>query len=747
MPLDLVKIGFISLSGIINIFLGFLVLFRNPRGIINRVFFLTGFLYGVWAFCLLFYEFPFFSNSVFWIKATYLVISFQQVFVLAFSLIFPKTIFKKAWTFVALYSVFFLGLTTYLLWFTNTWIIDVRIESGKGLQTILGSSYIWWSLAIWVAVIWASVNFICNMRRSKGKERMQILYLLFGYGLFGVFATLADIIFPLLYRDTRLFSISTTSGLIFTFLATYVIVKHRFLDIRLVVTRSIAYFLLIIILGVFYSTGLFLASTFFVGEGTNTTDLVVSTVLALFIAFTFQPLKRELEKITDAVFYKGNYDSERLLANIGTIMSTNIELQPLTTNIIKILTEQMRISKGAFIILGEGFASIYDVINVGFEGGLSLSFQQVSEFFPYHETLLFDDLEENHIKSILRQLDVSLIKTLKVKNDTVGILLLGEKESGEIYSDQDLQVLEILAPEMAVAIQNSQGYDKIKKFNVVLSQEVKKATADLQNANNSLKVVDKLKDDFVSIASHELRTPMTAIRSYAWMALHRSDVPLSKNLEKYIARILISTERLINLVNDMLNLSRIESGKIEINPEPVDLLSLVKDIIDEVYYSKSEEKKIHFIVMEKQTPKAFADPEKLRQVFLNLVGNSMKFTPDGGKIIFDFFTDGRTVEISVTDTGVGISKEDMIKLFHKFSRLDNSYTAAATSGGTGLGLYISKNLIELMHGKIWAKSEGSGKGSVFTVSLPVASADVLKHAEEYTIRPIGEVKQLEPAAI
>lgn len=283
--------------------------------------------------------------------------------------------------------------------------------------------------------------------------------------------------------------------------------------------------------------------------------------------------------------------------------------------------------------------------------------------------------------------------------------------------------------------------------NIEVNKQLRNTLNLLADANQKLKQLDQLKDDFVSIASHELRTPMTAIRSYAWMALHRSDVPLSKNLEKYVARILISTERLINLVNDMLNLSRIESGRIEIVPEPVDLLSLTKDIVDEVYYSKSREKNIQFVVLEQQAPKVFADPEKLRQVFLNLVGNSLKFTPNGGKITFSFFSDGKTVETSVSDTGVGISKDDMSKLFHKFSRLDNSYTAAATSGGTGLGLYISRSLVGLMHGKIWVSSAGTGKGSTFTVSLPVASQEVLKNAEKYAVKAHGPVKGLEPVAI
>lgn len=289
---------------------------------------------------------------------------------------------------------------------------------------------------------------------------------------------------------------------------------------------------------------------------------------------------------------------------------------------------------------------------------------------------------------------------------------------------------------------------------IVLTAENAKAYEQLRNtsnllieANRRLKELDTIKDDFVSIASHELRTPMAAIRSYAWMALHRSDMPISDKVEKYLVRILISTERLINLVNDMLNISRIESGRVEIKPEPVDLISLCKDIVDEVYYSKSTAKDIKFVLLEEKLPKVFADPEKLRQVVLNILGNALKFSTSGGKITIGFFTDGMVIETRIKDEGPGLAKEDLSRLFKKFGRLDNTYVAAATSGGTGLGLFISKSLIELMHGRIWATSEGIGKGSTFVFSLPVASLEVIKNADQYTVQAHGEAKSLESAAI
>lgn len=274
-----------------------------------------------------------------------------------------------------------------------------------------------------------------------------------------------------------------------------------------------------------------------------------------------------------------------------------------------------------------------------------------------------------------------------------------------------------------------------------------KVTREVYEVNAKLHQLDKLKDDFVSIASHELRTPMTAIRSYAWMALHRSDIPLSPKLQKYLTRTLISTERLINLVNDMLNVSRIESGRIEVNPKPFDIQTLVDDVLVEVG-PKAGEKTLHLSALKGVIPQVFADPDKVHQVLLNLVGNAMKFTPVQGSITISFFSDGKTVEVLVKDSGVGISKDDLARLFKKFGRLDNSYTAAATSGGTGLGLFISKSLVELMKGSIWATSEGEGKGATFIFSLPAATPEVLTQAADYTRKvEEGEAKPLEPVAI
>lgn len=343
-------------------------------------------------------------------------------------------------------------------------------------------------------------------------------------------------------------------------------------------------------------------------------------------------------------------------------------------------------------------------------------------------------------EAALRSQQASGIKTSIVYpvfagSKPIGTLIFSMVKEYKEVSEEEKDLLAGFVDLVGLAVQNSKLYSSLQS-----------TSSELKEANEKLKQLDKLKNDFVSVASHELRTPMTAIRSYAWMALYKSDVVLSEKLKKYLVRILISAERLINLVNNLLNVSRIEASKIAIVPESVDLISLTKDVLDEVYYSKSRDKEIDMRILEKPIPKVFADPEKLREVMLNLVGNAVKFTPSGGTVLVDFFSDGRVVEVSIKDNGAGIAPDDFSRLFHKFSRLDNSYTAMLSPGGTGLGLYISKNLIELMHGKIWVKSDGVDKGSTFTFSLPVASKEVLSQAEKYHIKPRGEAKGLEPVA-
>lgn len=732
----------LGVAVIVNGILALLVFKNNPKSATNRVYTLLSLVISFWLIANYISLHPAFLNtSLFWIRlsiffATPLSALF---FLLAHTL--PKNSLQlgsKKLAILLFVTVVTMIVTVSPYAFTGVEIVNnsPRPTSGPGIGLF--------SLVSTLFSILAVYTLIKKLRKSTGFEKEQFRYVMLGI-LLMLGLIIVTVLLPVIFFKVNIFvTFIPVYTLVFLAMTTYAILKHRLLDIRLVVARTVSFTLLVTVIGFLYALLFAFLSSIFIGVTFELRVIAIFTLLTLLMAFSFQPIRRILEKITDKVLYKDKYDTSKLLYDLALVMASTLRLEDLTHQLLKTLLSQMRISRGAFIMTERG--RIYDVAHEGYDVVPELSEQEVNILVTLDQVIILEDIAEGNVKNILKKLDLSMVIPLHTGGEDIVLLSLGEKLSGDIYTSEDIRVLEILAPEAAVAIQNAKAYEEIRRFNITLQEEVDKATKDLQIANERLKELDKLKDDFVSVTSHELRTPMTAIRSYTWMALHKSDIPLSQKLERYLYRTLISTERLINLVNDMLNVSRIESGRIEINPQALDMITLVKDTMEEVH-AKSDEKELKIIILEDKIPQVFADADKVHEVLLNLIGNSIKFTPPGGTITVGFFSDGQVVEISVKDSGAGIAKEDLGRLFSKFGRLDNSYVSISTSGGTGLGLYISKSLVELMHGRIWAESEGQGKGATFTFSLPVANAEILSHADEYKVRAKGEAKGLEPVAI
>jgi len=329
----------------------------------------------------------------------------------------------------------------------------------------------------------------------------------------------------------------------------------------------------------------------------------------------------------------------------------------------------------------------------------------------------------------------SMILPVIVKNKTIGVLIFSLIKDEKEVSEEEMLLIKGFTDLVGLAVQNSK-----------LFSELEKTSKQLETVNVRLKELDKLKDDFVSVASHELRTPMTAIKSYLWVALHKKEDELSEDMKRYLSRAYISVERLINLVNDMLNISRIESGRIALKLSEVNLNELVNEVTEEVGV-KAQEKGIRVIGLNKQIPKVLADRDKIHEVLLNLIGNSLKFTKAGGTITVDFWEKYPYVYTSVRDTGVGIEPENLSKLFAKFGRLENSYVAVAESGGTGLGLFISKSIVDLHKGQITAQSEGLGKGTTFTFSLPIIGTDIAQKLKDEAPKETDETKDLEKTSV
>lgn len=296
---------------------------------------------------------------------------------------------------------------------------------------------------------------------------------------------------------------------------------------------------------------------------------------------------------------------------------------------------------------------------------------------------------------------LSFIYPLVVRQEVIGtiVMSLGVRESSVSIHQKEL--MERLAEMIGIALDNSILYQQIQK------------------ANLKLKDLDKLKDEFVSLASHELRTPMTIIKSYIWMLLQMKEGILNNKQKMYLERTYLSVDRLIKLVNDMLNVSRIESGRISLELKPGNLSKIAREVVMEMQPKAQELGTIMSVIDKNPIPDTQIDTERIKQVLINLIGNALKFTPSNGLIKIELEQKGDEVVAHVIDNGKGINAEDLPKLFQKFGTITKDYLKRQNPQGTGLGLYISKSLVELHGGKVWGKSEGENKGSIFSFSIKI----------------------------
>ncbi|HEU5114641.1 MAG TPA: HAMP domain-containing sensor histidine kinase [Candidatus Paceibacterota bacterium] len=247
-----------------------------------------------------------------------------------------------------------------------------------------------------------------------------------------------------------------------------------------------------------------------------------------------------------------------------------------------------------------------------------------------------------------------------------------------------------------------------------------KAKEDLQKANDRLRELDVQKTEFVSFATHQLRSPLTAIKGNTSLILEGDAGPISESVKNIVQTVYISVKTMITVVEDYLNISRIELGTMKYDLRDLDFKDLLQEVVNEqkpnieskgLTYSVSFDPNIVY--------KIKADPDKFKQVVMNTIDNSIKYTPSGSLTIsLEKDQTKGAVRLKVADTGVGIRADVMPKLFQKFTRAPNA--SEANIHGTGLGLFIAKNIMDAHGGRVWAESAGEGKGSQFYIELPEA---------------------------
>src|SRR6266852_3047590 len=265
------------------------------------------------------------------------------------------------------------------------------------------------------------------------------------------------------------------------------------------------------------------------------------------------------------------------------------------------------------------------------------------------------------------------------------------------FRDPEIGLLPTFANQAVIAIEN------VRLFN------------EIENKNRQLEVASQHKSEFLANMSHELRTPLNAIIGFSEVLTDRMFGELNEKQEEYRKDIYASGTHLLSLINDILDLSKIEAGRMELELTDFDLPTAIENALTLVRERAGRRSLALQMSVDERLGQVRADERKIRQVVLNLLSNAIKFTPEGGRIEVRAVPVDETVEVSVSDTGVGIAPEDLEAVFEEFRQVG---TADKKAEGTGLGLALARKFIELHGGRIWVKSE-PGTGSTFTFTLPL----------------------------
>ncbi len=346
------------------------------------------------------------------------------------------------------------------------------------------------------------------------------------------------------------------------------------------------------------------------------------------------------------------------------------------------------------------------------------------------------------IRAAMSWLDSAIAIPLLVGRETKSIILLGQKKGGRLYTRGDMKIIRMMQPIIAIALHNAYLHQEAVAVGEKMRAEIDRTLAELRHANTQLKELDSAKSEFLAIASHQLYTPLTAMRGYVSMLNEGDFGELTGKQRRVLEMVEKSAERLLQFTNSLLDISRIESGRIQLNLESVDLNKVAADLVEQLR-PNANKKNLHleFHPGPGDMPQAVVDEQRISHVMLNLIDNAIKYT-QAGRVDVTVYPKDTNVVFAVADTGKGMTAEQIKKLFTKFTRVGAA--ARVHTEGTGLGLYVARQIVKEHHGDVLAESSGEGKGSTFSMTLPAeGTPKSLKVGEKVSV----EIKAAEATGL
>ena len=699
---------------LVNLLLGLFVLLRNPKQRTGLAFFSVSLFISLWAVSN-------YITSDSSIGLTYNNIFNTFAFVAAFLAVSASLWFTSVFPVLLKLSVrtqsILLTMFAVTMVISDTTLVGGHVTKAHGnLHFSTGPLLPLYILVILIFLTLIVVNLRRVVVNARGREREQAVYLLIGFSVPIFLGLLTNTIVPLFTASWN----TATFGPIFTvFLVgttSYAIIRHRLFDVRLAVARSVAYIASILAVVAAYTVLAFGLLNIGFGLRIGAAEGVTLAFFTAVTALIFQPIKRAFDRLTNRIFYQDAYDSQQFFNEFNQALVSTISLDEMLLSTTQTIATYL---KAQYCLVGiENVHGEQRIIGTKQTELLKTEIAQVRQITPrIHQTVIVaDDIspEHNHLRELLSKNDISVLARItddvNKTHEGLGYIVLGAKKSGNPYTDQDIRVLEAAANELVIAIQNALRFEEIQNFNLTLQGKVDDATRKLRHANEKLKALDETKDDFISMASHQLRTPLTSVKGYISMVLEGDAGELTKQEREMLGQAFFSSQRMVYLIADLLNVSRLKTGKFIIDRVQVNLATLVQQELEQLKETAASRQLTLNYEQPKDFPDVMLDETKTRQVIMNFVDNAIYYTPAGGHIDVVLIDNPTTIELRVVDDGIGVPKQEQPHLFTKFYRAPNA--RKARPDGTGLGLFMAKKVIIAEEGSIIFESQ-LGKGSTF----------------------------------
>lgn len=585
-----------------------------------------------------------------------------------------------------------------------------------------------------------------HIRYSNEKNtRSKFGLLMIGFLPVVFIAPVTSIYLPMRYGNLDFIDITPLYSAFFVIMVGYAMVRHQLFDIRLYVVRFIAFLIASIALSIIYVAPIIYLFCLIVGLEVHLTHYILAIICFSVAAAYYHRLQDWFKNSTSRIFFQDVYDSADVLSYFNKTIANQVILKSILDAAQNIASNTFRANYSTFILEeNTGKPRLHgdifiDINNVNDLRQLTRCINNLPQSIILLNTL--KDYPQAHTIAIMYDISVIAKVNLRGKGHSSNIAywILGPKQSGASYTMQDIQVLEALTVTLAIAIKNALQYEEIQQFNKTLQGRVEEATRKLRASNERLKKLDETKDDFISMASHQLRTPLTSVKGYISMVLDGDAGRVNDAQRKMLGQAFMSSQRMVYLISDLLNLSRLNTGRFVIESKPVNLRSIVTDEVSQLHETAQARGVTLVYDLPETFPSLMLDETKIHQVVMNFIDNAVYYTPTGGKITVSLSETPTAVELKVIDTGIGVPRHEQPHLFTKFYRANNA--RQARPDGTGLGLFMAKKVI-MAHGGVIIFDSAEGKGSTFGFRLkkqPLA-------AVETAIAPVAAVDPPMPIA-